>query len=246
MRLIKELLGAAAIAIAATSAQAATIDRMDTFGSGTVNALYQPAGTVVVFGSATTYLLSDGNQWQAGAGWAPETLATVSGVTIVGDELVYALADFRFGGSGDTNGLLFANVDFGFGDQNSAQGELGLPTSLTISAKQGSSIGVMRGYTKIVSNLPTSYGESRFNYYSARVGSHVYFEQTFQLHDTTFTADLFASGGPEVRYVVEGFVDFKNVAAVPEPASVALFAIGLSAIALRGSRRRSRIQAPRA
>jgi PEP-CTERM motif len=246
MRLIKALLGAAAIAIAATSAQAATIDRMNTFGFGTVNASYQPVGTVLIFGSAVSYQLSDGNQWWAGAGWAPITAATVSGVSIVGDELIYALTDFRFDGLGDSNGLLFANVDFGFGDQYSAQGELGLPTSMTISAKQGSSLGVMRGYTKIVSNLPTWYGESRFNYYSAPVGSDVYFEQTFQLHDTTFAADLFASGGPEVRYEVQGFVDFKNVAAVPEPTSVALFAIGLSAIALYGSRRGSRPQASRA
>lgn len=245
MRLIKSLLGAAAIAIASSAANAATIDRMNTFTFGGLQNPHEPVGTIEVFGSASSYLLSDGTQWLPGPGWHPSTLATVSGVSVVGDEFIYALTDFRFGTQGASMGLLFANIDLGLDLGNhSTQGQLALPTSVTISAKQGSSFGVMRGYTKIVSNTPT--GQPVFHPYSAAVGSAVYFEQTIQLYDIPFSAGVFGSDGPAVTYVVEGFVDFKNVAAVPEPTAVALFALGLSVLALRSTRRHDRPQVQRA
>ncbi|RZJ12666.1 MAG: PEP-CTERM sorting domain-containing protein [Rubrivivax sp.] len=237
MNLFRAWISAAALSVAATGASAATIDRMTTGAWETFNRPYQPTGTIVIFGRAQAYELTDGSTWWAGAGWAPYTYATVSDVSVNATELSFVLTNIRQQGTMDPSNLLFTHIDFNSGD-HSAMGELAAPESLTITATQGSAIGVMRGYSKILSNPLTWYGEPRFNYYSASVGSEVYFEQQFQLLNATFQPELFVSGAPEIEYTVQGFVDFKKVAPVPEPGSTLLIGVGLGALAIRVTHRR--------
>jgi hypothetical protein len=78
----------------------------------------------------------------------------------------------------------------------------------------------MSGYTPIVSNDETWYGEPRFNYYTAPVGAYVYFEVTYTLLSGEFTADTFDN---DPSYRITGYVDFTNV--IPEPASSGLLSL---------------------
>lgn len=78
----------------------------------------------------------------------------------------------------------------------------------------------MSGYTEILSNEATYYGEPRFNFYSADVGQSVFFEQTYTLLTGSFTETLFDTN---FTYNESGYVDFTD--AIPEPSSAAM--IGL-------------------
>jgi hypothetical protein len=192
---------------------------MNTATFGHYSQTYQPGGTFMVFSQADSYNLSDGTSWDSGAGWHPDTISTLAYVSATEDSITYLF-------NAPPSGLLFRNTDYDSGD-HSAQGELGLPATLSIVASPGSSTGVMRGYTKVVSNQETWYGQPKFNYYSASVGSYVYFEQTFSLNESTFTPDLFKTS---FDYNQTGFVDFTRTLPVPEPTTAALMLIGLAAL----------------
>lgn len=199
------------------TASATTIDRMNTATFGHYTQDYQPGGIFMVFSQADSYLLSDGTSWDSGAGSHADAYSTLASVTTSGSVITYAF-------NTPTSGVLFRNTDFDSGD-HSAQGELGLPSSLTITANVGQSFGIMRGYTEIISNDETWYGQPRFNFYSAPVGSRVYFEQTYTLPYDTFTADLFSN---TFLYDESGYVDFTKVQPVPEPGTILLLFTGLA------------------
>lgn len=210
------VLAAATLALSCLGSEAATIDRMNTATFGHYAEEFN-GGEFMIFSQADNYQLNNGTSWKSGAGWHPATYVTFAGVTTSGSSITYAF-------NAPTSGLLFTNTDYDRGD-HSAQGELGLPDSLSIVATLGGNTGVISGYAQIISNNITEYGEPRFNYYSAPVGSKVYFEQHFSLLDTTFTADLFSR---TFIYNETGFVDFTHTAPVPEPSTSALSLLGLA------------------
>jgi PEP-CTERM motif len=205
--------------LSSSVAGAATIDRMTTATFGHYTENYYPGGSFLVFSGADRYLLNDGTSWGSGAGSTTLAYSTLASVTTIDSTIIYTF-------NTPSSGVLFSNTDYDSGD-HSSQGTLGLPTSLSIVATSGSNTGVLSGYTKILSNTETWYGQPRFNYYSAPVGSEVYFEQTFTLVDATFSPELF--NGSFV-YNEAGFVDFTKVAAVPEPSTSLLLLIGLGAL----------------
>lgn len=228
MKKVAKWLLSAAIALAATaanSAAVATIDKMFTSTFGGYGESYVPGSNqFVLFSIADYYQLSDGSQWDSGAGWHPSLRAKLASVTVVGDDILY-----RFNQPAD--GVLFRNTDYSFGD-HSAQGELGTPSDLVIIAKLGGTTAMMSGYTMILSNTETWYGDL-FNHYSAPVGSSVFFSQTYTLLDTTFDQDLF---NRSFRYNEGGFVDFTSV--IPEPGTCALLLVALAAAGAATGRRR--------
>jgi hypothetical protein len=175
---------------------AAIIDLMNTTAFGD----YQPGDTFMVFGQAANYQLSDGTSWDSGAGTGHIAASTLESVTTTGSTITYT-----FGPT--TSGFLFSQTDFDSGE-HSAQGELGLPSALTLTALLGESTVHMKGYTEIVSNTETWYGQPRFNYFTAPVGSRVYFEQTFSLLNDSFIGDLFSRS---FAHTEVGYVDFKKV-----------------------------------
>lgn len=200
-------------------ANAATIDRMNTATFGHYTQSYSPGGTFLVFSEADTYLLSDGTSWESGAGSVSPAYSTLASVVTSESSIIYTF-------NTPSSGVLFSNTDYNSGN-HSSQGTLGLPTSLSIVAKAGATTGILSGYTKILSNTETWYGEPLFNFYSAPVGSYVYFQQTFTLEGSTFTPELFNSS---FSYNESGFVDFTNVATVPESSKMLLLLIGLAAL----------------
>ena len=201
---------------AATLAQSATIDRMYTATFGYYTQTFTPGGQFMVFSAADYYQLSNGTTWDSGAGYHPDTYASLASVAVDGATITYTF-------SPPSSGLLFTNTDYNSGD-HSAQGELGLPTTLAITATLGSTTGVMTGYTRVVSNTETWYGVPRFNYYTAPVGASVFFEQTFTLTTGSFTPGLFDSS---FVYNESGYVDFTRTAPVPEPSMYVLLLLGL-------------------
>jgi hypothetical protein len=208
-----------------SSAWAATIDRMNTATFGHYTENYVPGSNFMVFSAADSYQLSDGTTWQAGAGWHPNAWSSLDSVTRDGSTITYQF-------DAPANGILFTNTDYSFGD-HSAQGTLASPSFLQLVATEGSTTGVIKGYAQITANEATWYGEPRFNYYSAPVGSFVYFEQTFSLYNTTFTTDLFNRA---FTYNERGYVDF--AAPVPEPSTMALMALGTFAVGVARRRRK--------
>lgn len=208
-------------------ANASTIDRMNTATSGHYTQTYSPGGAFLVFSEAETYVLNDGTSWESGAGSAYLAYSTLASVVTTESSITYTF-------NTPSSGVLFSNTDYNSGS-HSSQGTLGLPTSLSIVAKVGANKGVFSGYTEILSNTETF--EENFNFYSAPVGAYVYFEQTFTLEDSTFTSELFNGS---FRYNVSGFVDFTNVASVPEPSRMPLLLVGFAALLLVKTRKSHR------
>lgn len=206
----------------AAGVHAATIDTMTTRPFGGYAQNYAPGGSFQVFSPAWQYQLSDGSSWDSGAGWHPPTWAGLDSVSVSEGSVRY-----RFTMPAD--GLLFQNTDYDGGD-HSAQGQLAAPAVLELVATLGSSSGILSGYTRIVSNYATWYGEPRFNFYSAPVGTEVWFEQRVSLLNASFTTSLFDAG---FDYSAEGLVDFTHTAAVPELPSVALLLAGLGLLLRR-------------
>jgi hypothetical protein len=209
----------------AAIASAATIDKMYTSTFGHYTQQYSPGGSFMIFSQADHYQLSDGTTWDSGAGWHPAVYSTVASVHVSGDRIFYVF-------NAPAGGVLFQNTDYDSGD-HSAQGVLGAPSHLILSAKIGSSRGTMFGYTTVISNDATWYGEPRFNFYSAPVGSEVFFKETFTLSGASFSTDLFDTS---FTYNESGFVDFtrlrnvENMAAVPEPSTYLLLLGGIAAL----------------
>ncbi len=194
MKCLQQFLGALVLLSTAVVTQAASIDKMFT---ATYNLQYQPGYAFVLFSQADHYLLSDGSSWEAGAGSHPVTYATLKSVESDGQHVRYTFEAAEYG-------LLFRNIDYDSGD-HSAQGELGASNKLVLVAKLGSTQGKLTGYTRIISNDETWYGQPRFNFYSAAVGERVSYRQDFVLRSATFTPDLFDT---TFEYDITGMVDF--------------------------------------
>lgn len=206
-------------------AHALTIDQMYISTFGHYNQTFDPNGytfqqSFMVFGQADYYVLNDGSSWDSGAGWHPKAYSTVKSVEVDGNSIAYTFHN-------PEDDILFKNTDYNDGF-HSSQGVLCVSGPLRILADIGTSIGTMSGYTTILSNDETWYGEPRFNYYSASVGDLIYYEIDFVLNDAFWTEDLFDS---RFSYNLSGVVDFE-VSPVPAPATFYLFFTGLPFIFL--------------
>jgi len=206
-------------------AYALTIDQMYTATFGHYNQTYDPNGytsqqSFMIFSQADYYVLNDGSSWDSGAGWHPAASSTVESIEIDNDTIIYNFFN-------PENKILFQNIDYNSGN-HSAQGILGVSSPLRIIAEIGTHTGIMTGYSIILSNEETWYGEARFNYYSADVGDFVYYEINFVLSDSIWTEDLFNN---RFSYNLSGMVDF-TASPVPEPATILLVFIGLPFIVL--------------
>lgn len=219
---------AVALLAAAASAQAArpeTIDRMVTGTFGGYTQTYTAGGTFMVFPVADYYVLDDGSSWDSGAGVQYSLNGRVEVV-----ERSDGLLRYTFEAPAD--GVLYSGTDYSFGD-HSAQGVLGVTGDLVLEARRGSRQGTMKGWVEVLSNDATWYDS--FNYYSAPVGSRVYFETTFTLSDARFTRGLFQR---DFTYNEVGFVDFTQLAPVPEAATLLQLMAGLGLLGLRRATRR--------
>nr|WP_229505287.1 PEP-CTERM sorting domain-containing protein [Massilia mucilaginosa] len=113
---------------------------------------------------------------------------------------------------------------------------LTVDNALTIEALLGSNTAKLSGYATVKSNDATWYGEPRFNYYGAKVGDKVYFEQNFELSNAVFTNQLFNTS---FDYNLTGVVDFtRRAGEVPEPGSLLILLAGAAAMATVRRRRR--------
>lgn len=212
----------------ASNLNAATIDIMYTATFGHYRQSYSATSQqFMIFSQADYYFLDDNSTWESGAGWHPDTSSTVLSVNVLGDTIIYTF-------STPEDSILFQNTDYNSGD-HSAQGVLGVSGPLTIVSELGSNTAVMSGYTEILSNEETWYGEPRFNYYSADVGDLVYFEVNYILgNGAVFDEDLFST---DFSYNLTGHVDFTNV--VPIPSAFFLFGSGILAVFVSKTRRKS-------
>ena len=191
---------------ATAAAGSITIDGMTTRGSyyGTT---YTPGGTLLLLGSADTYTLSNGSTWQSGAGSYYSYSTALDHVEVSGGGIRYVLFPPPYGGN------VYQQTDYDSGD-HSAQGTLAAVGPLVIEATAGSTTAVMKGNVLVVANDATSYGEPRFNYYGALVGSVVPFELTYTLQGgATWQADTFTHS---FSYLNPGSVDFTRPVTTPE------------------------------
>jgi len=204
---------ARAPARAASTLAGLTIDRMTTKGAS-YTVTYHPGGTILLLGGADTYTLSDGSSWGSGAGFGYLYSTSLDRVEVSGDTIRYVLF------APPDSGKIYQQADYDSGD-HSSQGTLAAGP-LVIEATAGSATAIMRGNALIVDNTMTGYGEPRFNYFSAIVGSVVPFQQTYTLVDgTTWQPDTFTR---PFDYTNTGRVDFERPVSVPR--AVALTILG--------------------
>lgn len=199
---------------AATTALPLTIDRMTT-GPGWQS--YTPGGNITLLGSAVTYTLSDGSTWSSGAGsyynhWSQLVSVDVSGTAI------------RYNLSPPVVGAVYEQTDFDSGN-HSSQGKLVAAGPLVIEAQAGSTTAVLHGLARLASNDPTSYGEPRFKYFSAVVGSVVPFDVTYTISGTTWQPDTFTRS---FSFSGSGVVDFAHPVSIPKALDLAV--VGASRI----------------
>lgn len=195
-----------ALDVAAATSSRVTIDSMTT---SSPSATYVPAAYLRLIGRADVYSLSDGSSWSSGAGSYLAAQALLERVETVGSTVRYVFEP-------PADGILYSQTDFDSGD-HSAQGTLGVEGPLVLEAEIGTTTAVMRGGARLLANDPTSYGEPRFNFYSAIVGSVVPFEVTYQLLTGTWTETTFDSS---FSYSYAGTVDFANPLSTPQLLSV--------------------------
>ncbi len=183
-----------------------TIDRM-TVGD-TSNNTYSSGGTLRLIPNASVYYLNNNTSWSSGAGGCTLSSASIDKVEESGNILRFYLK----------NPTDWSRTDYNSGD-HSAQGTLRPLAPLVIEATAGSTTGVLRGSVLLVSNTITSYGEPRFNYFSAPVGAVLPLTIQYTLANTTFRANLFNSS---FNYTCSGWVDFANPVSIPLPVSMVI------------------------
>ena len=211
--------------VAASPAGAATIDRIRTAPFGNYTQSFAPPGSrLMVLGSADVYELSDGTNWESGAGSLTEVFAGVSRVEADGNTLRYTL-DLPAGSA------IFQRIDYNAGD-HSSNGRINSVEPLVLVAQAGSQTATLSGYGRVFSNEPANYPPPRFSYFAAPVGSLVPFQANYTLQGaTTFTPTTFNAPFSYRLTGVIGLADF-----VPEPTGIAWLGIaGIAAL----SRRRS-------
>jgi hypothetical protein len=183
-----------------------TIDAMrtNTFGGYWQN--YRADKGIIIVGQADFYDLNNGTSWEAGAGSHPYAYSLFDREVVQGSTIYYL---FRPPG----NNVVFQNTDYNAGN-HSAQGVLVGASPLVLKATIGETSAQMEGYARILSNEATWYGEPRFNFYSAPVGSVVPFSVNYHLlNNQTWQPGMFTSS---FNYNLAGHVQF--IAVVPEPA----------------------------
>lgn len=182
-----------------TATAPVTIDRMTTSHSGS----HAAGGALTLVGSASVYFLSDGSQWSSGAGSYYTHAAQLDHVEVSGTTIRYVLIP---------PASIYQQTDYDSGN-HSAQGRLDPSGPLVIEAEAGSTKAVLRANALLASNDATWYGEPRFNYYTAIVGSVVPVEMVYTMQGgSTWTADAFSRS---FSYSVAGAVDFANPVSVP-------------------------------
>jgi len=199
-----------------------TIDvaQMTPFGGYTQG--YDPSdsgiyGELQILGEEIVYHLSDGTQWESGAGSSYSVYAGLDHIDTTPNLIRYML-DLP------TGARIFEQTNFDSGD-HSAQGKLVSTAPLMLEAIPGTSIATMNGYALLVSNEMTGYGKPRFNFFSAAVGEWVPFHATYTLQDATWNVNTFETS---FQYGLISTLDFAH--AIPEPTSVLLFAMGFLAL----------------
>jgi hypothetical protein len=189
-----------------------TIDRMTTSTSGS----HVAAGPLILVGSANVYDLSDGSHWSSGAGTYYQYAAQLDHVEVSGSTIRYVMSP---------PASIYQQTDYDNGD-HSAQGRLDPSGALVIEAEVGSTKAVLRGNALLAANDATWYGEPRFNYYTAMVGSVLPIEMIYTMQGgNAWTADAFSR---PFSYSVTGVVDFAHP--VSEPRVVALSIAGPSQV----------------
>lgn len=177
-----------------------TIDRMTTqnsFGS------HSAGGPLILLGSANVYDLSNGGHWTSGAGSYSLAGAQLDHVEVSGTKIRYVMTP---------PAMLYQQTDYDSGD-HSAQGQLNPSGALVIEAEAGSAKAVLRANALLASNDATSYGEPRFNYYTAIVGSVLPIEMIYTMQGgSTWTVDAFSRS---FSYTSTGVVDFAHPVSEP-------------------------------
>jgi outer membrane protein assembly factor BamB len=184
-----------------------TIDLMTTRSFGS----YSPGGNLTLLGSADVYHLSNSTDWQSGAGTYYQHWSQLVRVEVSGPTIRYVLSPPELG-------LLYEQTDFDGGD-HSSQGKLGAVSELVIEAQAGSTTAVLSGQARVVSNDTTSYGEPRFNYFSAVTGSVVPFELVYTLASGTWQPDTFTQ---PFSYSSSGSVDFAHPVSTPRAVELSI------------------------
>jgi PQQ-like domain len=197
---------AGAAPVPSTTGSPVTIDRMTTVD----NNAFAPGGGIAFFGGADTYTLTDGSQWQSGAGTVYTYSGQVTGMENIGALLRYTIA-------APPSGLIYRQTDYD-GGQHSAQGSLAPVGPLVLEAYIGSSTATLRGKALVVSNEATWYGDL-FNYYTAVVGSVVPFEIVYARYSGTWSEQTFNA---PFQYAATGSVDFAHPISVPAAVSLAI------------------------
>lgn len=165
----------------ASAASTATIDKMTLKPFGGYMQTYTPGYGFGLFSTPYLYQVNDGNTWESGAGSFQAQKVNLLSVSSSGKNLVYTFAR-------SADGQMLNYTDYNSGS-HSSQGVLGQPERIILTAKRGSSVGRLRGFSRIISNVATYY--ESFNYYSAAEGQLVPVEVTITLNGAAFTPTLF-------------------------------------------------------
>jgi len=202
-----------------TAAQSAAADPAPAAANPTIDVMttsfsygsWSPGGQFGLLGSASVYSLSNGTTWYSGAGSYRTSQSSLNRVEVAGTTVRYLFAP-------PVDGILYQQTDYDSGD-HSAQGTLGVAGDLVLEATVGARTATLHGLARLLSNDATYYGEPRFNYYTALVGSIVPFDLTVTLQSGTWSASTFSGS---FSYSSTGRVNFASPVSVPALASLVI------------------------